>query len=173
MHSVSAPTVISGRSLWSASSKLPGVSRYRDGSHDALMISHESGPQEHIKGPTHNGMRCRHWHGSPCGSQHEDRSSCQRTCHTCKSWMASRTQSSMPEALQEPEGMEGRCQCQTPGAFDKSSEMPPDGAVGRALPSMKTCMRLLGAPQAQQEASSSFDICRRIVSDTCMARQVH
>ena len=31
---------------------------------------------------------------------------------------------------------------------------------------MKTCMRLSGAPQAQQPASSSFDICLRIVSDT-------
>ena len=32
---------------------------------------------------------------------------------------------------------------------------------------MKTCMRLSGAPQAQQSASSSFEICLRIVSDTC------
>lgn len=36
---------------------------------------------------------------------------------------------------------------------------------------MKTCIRLPGAPQAQQEASSSFEICLRIVSDTCMALQ--
>lgn len=32
---------------------------------------------------------------------------------------------------------------------------------------MKTCMRLSEAPQAQQPASSSFEICLRIVSDTC------
>ena len=36
---------------------------------------------------------------------------------------------------------------------------------------MKTCMRLFGAPHAQQEASSSLEMCLRIVSDTCMARQ--
>jgi len=34
---------------------------------------------------------------------------------------------------------------------------------------MKICMRLLGAPQAQQEASSSLEICLRMVSDTYMA----
>ena len=34
---------------------------------------------------------------------------------------------------------------------------------------MKTCMQLFGAPQAQQEASSSLEICLRMVSETCMA----
>ncbi len=38
---------------------------------------------------------------------------------------------------------------------------------------MKTCTRLLGAPQAQQEASSSLEICLRMVSETCKARAGH
>ena len=52
-----------------------------------------------------------------------------------------------------------------------SSGIRNSGACGigeGALPSMKICMRLLGAPQAQQEASSSFEICLRMVSDTYM-----
>ena len=38
---------------------------------------------------------------------------------------------------------------------------------------MKTCMRLSEAPQAQQPASSSFEICLRIVSDTCSDNPRH